>query len=72
MLVNRRNWQSYLMVQMVALIASAVAVILIFTEVITFPYLAAVASALSLFIFLGTVIIGDRKAREELKRRFHI
>lgn len=72
MLVNRRNWQSYLMVQMVALIASAVAVVLIFTEVITFPYLAAVASALSLFIFLGTVIIGDRKAREELKRRFHI
>lgn len=72
MLINRRNWQSYLMVQIIALIASAVAVVLIFTEVITFPYLAAVASALSLFIFLGTVIIGDRKAREELKRRFHV
>lgn len=72
MLINRRNWQSYIMVQVVALLLSGVAVILILTEVITFPYLAAVAAAFSLFIFLGTMIIGDRRAREEIKRRFHI
>ncbi len=72
MLINRRNWQSYLIVQIGALVLSAIAVILIFTETITFPYLAAAASAFTLFIFLGTVIIGDQRARTELKRRFHI
>lgn len=72
MLINRRNWQSYIIVQIGALILSVIAVIFIFTEVINFPYLAAVAVAFSLFIFLGTMIIGDRTARTELKRRFHI
>ena len=72
MFINRRNWQSYIIVELGALVLGVVAVILIFTEVITFPYLAAVAAALALFVFLGTVIIGDQKAREELKRRFHV
>lgn len=72
MLVNRKNWQSYIMVQIGALILSAIAVVLIVMEMITFPYLAIAASGFSLFIFLGTVIIGDRTARTELKRRFHI
>jgi len=26
----------------------------------------------TILMFVGTVIIGDRKAREELKRRFHV
>lgn len=72
MLINRKNWQSYIMVQIGALLLSGLAVILVITETITFPYLAIVAAGLSLFIFLGTVIIGDRIARTELKRRFHI
>lgn len=72
MLVNRRNWQSYLMVQIGALILGVVALIFVLTDVITFPYLAVIAAGISLFVFLGTVIIGDQKARTELKRRFHI
>ena len=72
MIVNRKNWQSYIMLQILALLLSVVSLILVYIGVITFPYLAAVAAAVSLFLFLGTVIIGDRKAREELKRRFHV
>ena len=31
-----------------------------------------VSTAVSIFLFLGTVIIGDKRAKTELKRRFHI
>lgn len=72
MLVNRKNWQSYLMVQIGALLLGIVAVILVFMDVITFPYIAQGAAAFALFVFLGTVILGDRTAKEELKRRFHV
>ena len=72
MLVNRRNWQSYLMVQIGALILGVIAFVLVLTDVITFPYLAVIAAGFALFVFLGTGIIGDQKARTELKRRFHI
>lgn len=72
MLINRRNWQSYLIIQIGALVLGVVALILNLVGVITFPYLAWVAAAFSLFVFLGTLIIGDEKARTELKRRFHV
>ena len=70
--INRRNWQSYIIDQIGALTISAVMLFLIWIDVITFPYYAIAAAMLSVFIFLGTIIIGDHKAREELKRRFHI
>ena len=72
MLINRRNWQSYLIVQIGVMVFGGVALILVLTDVITFPYLAIIAAGISLFVFLGTVIIGDQKARTELKRRFHV
>ena len=34
--------------------------------------LAMAAQTVSVFLFLGTLIIGDQRARDELKRRFHI
>ena len=69
--INRRNWQSYMIDQMNALVLCLGMVILIWMEVITFPYYALIVCAITIFLFLGTVIIGDRRAREELKRRFH-
>lgn len=68
----RRNWQSYMMWQIFMILCSIVPVILIFTGIVTAQLFALIAFAFSLFLFLGTLIIGDRRARVELKRRFHV
>lgn len=72
MIVNRKGWQSYLMWQIFMILFSLVPLILYFTGVVTHPGLTLVAFGCSVFLFLGTVIIGDRRARVELKRRFHV
>ena len=72
MIVNRRNWQSYMMMQLFLVLMSVIAMILVAVKVIWFPYLAMGAMGASLFLFLGTLIIGHKRARTELKRRFHI
>ena len=72
MIVNRRNWQSYIMWQLFMILCSFVSIILYWVGVIYVPYLALAALGTSVFLFLGTLIIGDRRARVELKRRFHI
>ena len=71
-LVNRRNWQSYMMAQILAILLSMIPVGLRLGGIIRFPYLVWIAFAASVFLFLGTLIIGDRRARTELKRRFHV
>lgn len=70
--INRRNWQSYLIDQLTALLACGVMLILMWLDIITFPYYAFGVQVFTILMFVGTVIIGDRKAREELKRRFHV
>lgn len=72
MIVNIRNWQSYMMMQLFLVLMSVIAMVLVAVKVIWFPYLAMGAMGASLFLFLGTLIIGDKRARTELKRRFHI
>ena len=72
MIVNIRNWQSYMMMQLFLVLMSVIAMIPVAVKVIWFPYLAMGAMGASLFLFLGTLIIGDKRARTELKRRFHI
>ena len=69
--INRRNWQSYIIDELTALIACGVMLILMLLDIITFPYYAIGVQIFSVLLFLGTIIIGDRKAREELVRRFH-
>lgn len=72
MVVNRKNWQSYLMPQIFMVICGAMAVILCAVGIINHPIVSIVALNVSLILFLGTMIIGGRRARVELKRRFHI
>ena len=69
--INRRSWHSYLIDQLTALVACGVMLILMLLDIITFQYYAFGVQVFTVLMFLGTVIIGDRKAREELKRRFH-
>ena len=72
MAVNRKNWQSYLMVQIFMVLCSVVAIILSLVHIITDSMLSVVALNVSVILLLGTLIIGGRRARVELKRRFHI
>lgn len=72
MIVNASNWQSYIPMQILTAFASIVCVILWRFQIITRPLLSLVALAASLCMLLGTLIFGDRKAKAELKRRFHV
>lgn len=53
-------------------LCSVVAIILSLVQIITDSMLSVVALNVSVILLLGTLIIGGRRARVELKRRFHI
>lgn len=71
MITNHRNWQAYMVPQIVMLLLSIIPLVLCLTEIIYAPIFSVIAFGCSLFEFLGTLIIGDDRARTELKRRFH-
>lgn len=72
MCINHRNWQSYMMAQLLMVLLSAIPLGLYGAGLERNPYLAFLPAAVSAAILLGTVIIGGDRARNELKRRFHI
>lgn len=72
MFINRRNWQSYIMLEISMIFLSAVPLFLIWPGIVTETFISGLAFAVSVLLFLGTYIIGDRRARSELKRRFHV
>lgn len=69
---NRRNWQSYLSFQIAMIFFSLIPVVLNLIGYARVPLLANLALAVAVFLFLGTVIIGGKRATTELKRRFHV
>lgn len=71
MICNRRSWQSYMLWQLGMILCSLIPAVLYLLGLEHNEYLAFLPLAVSVAIFLGTVIIGDRKARMELARRFH-
>ncbi len=72
MLINMQNWQSYISMQILTVVSAAACVLLWRLGLITSPILTCLAMACSLCMLLGTLMIGDRKAKAELKRRFHV
>jgi len=72
MVWNRRNWQSYMMWQLLMILCSLVPAVLALLEIEQGWHLAFLPLVASCALFLWTLIIGDRRARLELKRRFHI
>ncbi len=72
MLVNAQYWQSYILLELLTLLLSLLALILWWTGVIGNPAVALSAAAVSGVLFAGTLIFGDRRAKNELKRRFHM
>lgn len=72
MVINRKNWQSYMMLEIFMVLCGGVMLLLYLFDIVTSPIMSAVAFNVSVILLLGTVIIGGRRARVELKRRFHI
>lgn len=72
LIVNFMNWQSYILFQIEYLIFSMVPVFLYMAGIITRPLMTFIAVGSSVLILAGTMIFGDKKAHNELKRRFHL
>ena len=72
MLINRRNWQSYISLQLFNIFWSVVLMVMLQLDIIRQPVMVLIPVAASLVIFTGTVILGGRRATDELKRRFFI
>lgn len=72
MIWNRRSWQSYIMWQILMVLCSLFPAGLYIAGLERNGAVAFLPLAVSAALFLGTMIIGDRRARTELYRRFHI
>lgn len=72
MIINHRAWHSYIMLQLLMIVCSLIPAALYLLELEHNVCMAFLPLGASLALFLGTVIIGDRPALQELKRRFHI
>lgn len=72
MFLNRRNWQSYIILEISMIFLSMLPLVLIWMNIVTESFISWFAFAVSVLLFLGTLIIGDKRARNELKRRFHV
>ena len=71
MACNPRRWYSYILWQLILVVCSLVPAALYFLELEHNAVMAFLPAAVSAALFLGTLIIGDRPARQELARRFH-
>jgi len=72
MIWNRRNWQSYLMWQIAMILFSLIPAILYLIGLERNFIMAFLPLIVSVFLFIGTLMIGGRRAGQELYRRFHI
>lgn len=71
-IVNRLNWQSYLMYQITITVLSFIPIILWAAGWITRPEMAIITVILSVLILTLVVLMGDRSVKNELIRRFHL
>ena len=72
MIYNRQNWQSYICLQLLMVLCSLIPIGLYILGLEKQLNFAILPMAVSASLFLGTIILGDRRARTELKRRFHV
>lgn len=72
MFCNHRNWQSYLMWQIIMIVFSLIPATLYWIGLEHNFYMAFLPLIVSVFLFVGTWMIGGRRASQELYRRFHI
>ena len=71
MACNPRRWYSYILWQLLLVLCGLIPVVLHLLCLEHNAVMAFLPLAVSAALFLGTLIIGDRPARQELARRFH-
>lgn len=71
-LLNRLNWQSYFMYQIAITLFSFIPILLWALGLITQPVMAIITVIISVLILTMTVLLGDRRVKNELIRRFHL
>lgn len=72
MIVNSRNWQSYIPMQLLLIVLCVIPFILRHIGISTDSLLCLIALCVAVFVFIGSIIIGGRRAVDELYRRFHV
>ena len=72
MIVNHRNWHSYMVFQLLTIVIGLIPVGLVEAGVVRHPLFSECAFIACVLVFLGTLILGGTQARLELQRRFHI
>ena len=72
MIYNRRFWQSYIIVQLFMVICSIVPIALYLLGLEKQMNMAFLPMMVSGSLFIGTMILGERRAWTELKRIFHV
>lgn len=72
MVINYENWQSYLLMQIFTLIMSVIHMIFYLTGRVIGPLLPWMTFGFSAVIFTSCLVIGGKKAENELKRKFYI
>lgn len=72
MIVNTMNWQSYFMYQISITIFALIPLVLWLLGVITKPTFSLITTGISVLILVITIVLGDKKVKNELIRRFHL
>ncbi|HBA97345.1 MAG TPA: zinc ribbon domain-containing protein, partial [Lachnospiraceae bacterium] len=72
MVINHENWQTYLLMQVFTIIMSIIHMVLYLAGRVTGPVIPWVTFGVSTVIFTSCLVIGGKKAENELKRKFYI
>lgn len=72
MLADSANWQNYIVAQIWIFVFSVICAIPIFIGYVEFPLPGIISVVASALFLAGTIVIGDKQAENEIKRRFHI
>lgn len=72
MVINHSGWQNYIMLQIGVFVIEILYMILVFADIVTKPLLSIIALAITGIILLATLVFGDKRAINELLRRFRV
>ena len=72
MIVNSRNWQSYIPMQLLIIVLCLIPFVLSHFGISAFYMIDVIALGVAVLVFIGTLIVGGKRARDELYRRFHV
>ncbi|MCD8156058.1 MAG: DUF6320 domain-containing protein [Clostridiales bacterium] len=72
MFVNNRNWQSYIPLQSFDIACCVIPFVLYHFYFVTNLIMAIIAASVAVLTFAGTILVGGKRARDELYRRFHV